>query len=121
MSSSLGKFLRKLRIDRDELLKNMADRLEMSSAMLSSIENEKRKAPRWFADRLAKAYGLDDKAKEEIEYLVETTGPKKGISIDTASMSEGDQRLAFAFARKFSDLEDADKERLRRLLGKEGE
>lgn len=48
MATELGKTLRKIRIDRDELLKDMAEKLDMSPSMLSSIENGTRKPPTGF-------------------------------------------------------------------------
>ena len=40
MLTSLGKFLRKLRIDRGEILKDMADKLGVTVSFLSAVENE---------------------------------------------------------------------------------
>ena len=45
MVTSFGKALRKLRIDRGMVLKNMADMLGVSSAYLSAIELGKRAIP----------------------------------------------------------------------------
>ena len=43
MLTEFGKILRKLRIDRQELLRDMAKNLEVSSAYLSAVETGKRK------------------------------------------------------------------------------
>ena len=43
MLTSIGRFLRKLRIDHGEILKDMADALGVSSAFLSAVENGKKK------------------------------------------------------------------------------
>ena len=40
--TSLGKFLRKLRIDRGELLRTMSNKLGISMSFLSSVENGKK-------------------------------------------------------------------------------
>ena len=45
MITEFGKALRKLRIDRGETLKIMADNLEMTSSYLSAIECGKRNIP----------------------------------------------------------------------------
>ena len=42
MLTSLGKFLRKLRIDNNELLKDMAQKLNVSVSFLSAVENGKK-------------------------------------------------------------------------------
>ena len=45
MITCVGRFLRKLRIDRGEILKTMAETLGVSSAFLSALENGKKKFP----------------------------------------------------------------------------
>ena len=42
--TALGKFLRKLRVDRDERLYDMAENVGVSSAFLSGVENGHKKA-----------------------------------------------------------------------------
>ena len=41
--TKLGIALRKIRLDRQELLKNMADKLKVSSAFLSAVETGKKR------------------------------------------------------------------------------
>ena len=45
MLTSIGRFLRKLRIENGEILKDMAEALGVSSAFLSAVENGKKKMP----------------------------------------------------------------------------
>ena len=45
MLTEFGKFLRKIRIDRQELLRDMAGTLGVSVAYLSAVENGKRNVP----------------------------------------------------------------------------
>ena len=56
MNNSLHKFLRELRAERGELLKNMADKLDLGSAELSSIEHRKTPMPKGFMDKIQKLY-----------------------------------------------------------------
>lgn len=68
----LGKALRKLRISRGEPLKNMADKMGISSAQMSSIEHgrfENIESLYAFMLKLKKAYGLSDM---EFENLIST-------------------------------------------------
>ncbi len=51
-----GRFIRKYRIDHDILLKHMADKLGLSSAFLSAIENGAKSIPFDFEDKLIKIY-----------------------------------------------------------------
>ena len=48
MKGNLGKFLRKLRIDHDEYLKDMAQKLNISISYLSAIENGVKKKDRFY-------------------------------------------------------------------------
>ena len=59
MATTYGKVLRRIRIDRDELLKNMAEKLKMTSAHLSSIENGKRQIPNNMTRSIVDIYELD--------------------------------------------------------------
>ena len=52
MVNSFGKFCRRLRIDRGELLADMANRLGVSSAFLSKVENGGKKPPSWMTEKL---------------------------------------------------------------------
>lgn len=49
--TNLGKKLRKIRIDNDEISSDMARKLEISVSYLSTIENGKRNVPKDFAKK----------------------------------------------------------------------
>ena len=53
MLTSIGRFLRKLRIDQGEILKDMAEKLGVTVSFLSSVENGKKKCPRCGIRRFA--------------------------------------------------------------------
>ena len=63
MLTPLGKFLRKLRLDNDQLLRDMAERLDMPSSTLSAIETGRRKPPQGFAEKIGRAYALADELR----------------------------------------------------------
>ena len=65
MATTYGKVLRRIRIDRDELLKNMAEKLKMTSAYLSSIENGKRQIPNNMTRSIVDIYELDKNQMDE--------------------------------------------------------
>ena len=52
MLSDFGIPIRKVRLERQLLLKDMADTLGVSSAFLSSVEKGKRKVPKGWVDKL---------------------------------------------------------------------
>jgi transcriptional regulator with XRE-family HTH domain len=114
MATELGKFLRKMRIDHNELLKDMADKIGMSTAMLSAIENAKRNVPSGFAEALAQCYGLSEEHLDQLEYCIASSKGQAQISLK--GLSQDDKRLAFSFARRFSELDEEKKLQIRNLV-----
>ncbi|MBP3644812.1 MAG: helix-turn-helix domain-containing protein [Clostridia bacterium] len=112
----LGKFLRKLRIEQGEVLFDMAQKLGVSSAFLSAVENDKRSAPASWIDVLAKEYQLCD---AQLTELSEAIGDSvKQIRMDVGNMSSSKRNCALAFARHFDDFSDDEIERLMSILKK---
>lgn len=64
--TEFGKFLRKLRIDNGELLKDMAIKLSVTPSFLSMVETGKRSAPKKWEEEIEKVYNLSLKQKEEL-------------------------------------------------------
>lgn len=118
MPTQLGVSLRKLRIDQAELLKDMAEKLEMSPAMLSSIENGKRKAQPTFFAKLDRAYALSPEEKERFKKLIADQA-NQSATIRFDGMSTKDRELAVSFARRFSELDSDQKSEISRVLGLE--
>ena len=58
MITEIGKELRKLRIDRDERLLDMSERLDKSSAFISAVERGTKTPPIGFEDLVIKVYQL---------------------------------------------------------------
>lgn len=119
MITEFGKALRKLRIERNEVLKDMADKLQMTSSYLSAIECGKRNIPSDFISRIVDIYQLN---KEEIHILHEA----RDNSIDrieiTLSGNLGQKRdLALQFARKFDDLDNETTKTILNFLKKQGD
>ncbi|WP_375696465.1 helix-turn-helix domain-containing protein [Bartonella sp. AP331QHHD] len=59
MVTSFGKILRKLRIDHSERLLDMAKKLDISVAFLSSVEIGKKSVPVGLEEKIIELYGLD--------------------------------------------------------------
>lgn len=64
MITPLGKELRYIRLENNELLKNMAEKLNITSAYLSSIEHGKVKVTKKFVKNVINKYNLDNEHKE---------------------------------------------------------
>lgn len=67
MLTRFGKQLRKLRIDRGEKLKDMADRLDVTTAYLSAVENGKRTVPDAWVYAIIENYHLSDNEAQELQ------------------------------------------------------
>jgi transcriptional regulator with XRE-family HTH domain len=113
--TELGKFLRKLRIDHGEVMKEMADRLGFTSAYLSAIELGKRSIPEGFSSKIIGMYGLDKTTSESLELLVAANSGE--VHIDIVNANEDDQKLAVFFAKKFPELSEEQKLKIFNVIG----
>lgn len=102
MLTEFGKLLRKIRIDKGMLLKDMAGALSISPAYLSAVETGKKPIPDGFVGRIASLFDY-------------TAGSDEHSALeDSASMSKGEapmkhlpqkhQQAVLAFARNLSHL-----------------
>lgn len=112
--TSLGKKLRMLRLDRGEVMKDMANALDVSSAYLSAIERGKKAPSEKVISGIKKHYALSPAEARELQEAVELS--QTSISIDLHDADEDQRMLATAFARKFRDLEDFQKNQIAKLL-----
>ncbi len=119
MITSIGKFLRKLRIDKGEILRDMADRLKVSSAFLSAVENGKKKVPEAWASKLEELYSLTSEQMEELRDAIVESSETVEINIHNASIAN--RQLAVSFARQFDTLDDKTVKKLFDLLKKRKE
>lgn len=114
MINNFGKFCRKLRIDNNEILYDMAAKLGVSSAFLSKVENGRKKPPKEWRETLITAYGLDDMKIKELDRCMYEA--QNYDSIDISYMNDNDRMTMLSFARKFNNI---DKNKLREFLKKE--
>lgn len=56
-TSELHKYLRNIRIENNELLKNMADKLGLQPSELSAIEHQRKTMPEGFMEMIHQLYG----------------------------------------------------------------
>lgn len=98
--TAFGKYLRKLRIERDLLLKDMADTLNISSAQLSAMELGNRAIQPEIGIKLASAYGLDDMS--EIGRLIDISQPS--LKTDLKDANDTQREVMVMFARAFTDM-----------------
>ncbi len=111
MVNNFGKFCRKLRIDKDELLYDMAGKLGVSSAFLSKVENGRKKPPKEWREILIDSYELNAKQVQELDQCMYEA--QNYDSIDISNWAESDKMMMLSFARKFNAI---DKNALRKFL-----
>lgn len=104
MITEFGKALRKLRIDRGEILKTMAEKLAMTSSYLSAIECGKRNIPDDLIQRLSAIYDLSEKEQQDLAEARDQS--IKSIEIELPTNNAYKRDLALQFARKFDDMDD---------------
>lgn len=117
MLTELGKVLRKIRIDRDEILKDMAAKLQVTVAYLSAVENGKREVPEEWIPEIIDKYALSEEEAKNLEDAAFYS--QKSIKIKLDEESDRNRDLVLAFARRFRDLDDQDFFAMKKLLEKD--
>lgn len=114
MLTSFGKFCRKLRIDNGELLKDMADKLGVTSSYLSAVENGKRNVPQEWLHDISRMYSLND---QQISELKKAMGESQTvIKLDLKALPNEKKDILVAFARKHQGFDDKDWEKINKIL-----
>ena len=116
MLTEFGKALRKIRIDHQELIRDMAKNLSVSSAYLSAVENGKRKASASWIDTIATHYGLDKDQKNQLQEAYDS-------SVETIKLVLSESRpiqrtTAVSFAKALNGLSDEELEKIMRIVEK---
>lgn len=116
MVNNFGKFCRKLRIDKGELLADMAKELGVSSAFLSKVENGGKKPPREWREKIIALYQLDNEKTAELdECLFEAINSD---SLDMSGYSTDDRNMLLSFARKLNTMDDYKRCQFKKLIEK---
>ncbi len=119
MITSVGKFLRKLRIDNGEILRDMAQVLKVSPAFLSAVENGKKKVPDAWLSKLKVAYSLTEGQMQDLQNAIMESSDIVELNIKNASA--GNRELALSFARQFDSLDEKTCEKLFDILNRHKE
>ena len=119
MVTKLGIFLRKLRLDNNEIMKDMAKKLGVSPSFLSAVENGKKKMPDTWLDSIINLYDLDEEKQNELMISIEESQKKVEIALDEFSGSK--KRLLLSFARELKGMDESDLEIIKNLLKKGGD
>jgi transcriptional regulator with XRE-family HTH domain len=112
MITELGKELRKLRIDGNERLLDMAARIGKSAAFISAVETGKKSPPPGFEELVAHAYGMTDGAAGRLRAAADKS--RKVFSIAPATSLGRD--TAGLLARRMNTLSDEQLEAIKEIL-----
>ena len=121
MLTSLGRFLRKLRIDRNELLRDMAEKLRVSVSFLSAVENGKKHMPATWNTQICEIYELSEDQRSEFTRAIAET--EETLEMNLAGTGINSRRLAVSFARNLPYFTDEQVEAMQRIMqgGREAE
>jgi len=103
MVTPLGKELRIIRLNSNEILKDMANKIGITPSYLSSIENGKRTPTRALVNKIISIYKLDEKQSQNIQEAFYKTIDE--ITISSKNLNKEHQNLGLVFARKFNGLD----------------
>lgn len=91
--TDFGKYLRKLRIDKEEKLEDMAGKLDVSSAYLSAIELGKRNIPENMIYKIANNYELSERDISDLRYIIFIS--QKSIKVDMSCLTDEDKKVLY--------------------------
>ena len=116
MLTKFGKELRKIRIEHDQILKDMADKLNVTAAYLSAVENGNRKMPDSWINIITVEYNLSSEAADQLQRLAYED--RNNISVCFDRENNNETNLALSFARKFKDLNNEQIQEIQKILDK---
>ncbi len=116
MLNPFGKALRKLRIDRGWLLKDMAQGIGVATSFLSGVETGRKAIPAGLVDRIAAWAQLSAQETTKLQQAAMTSQKEFKIAV-RPDFSDGDREAAALLAR-FGELPRAKRDRLHELLKK---
>lgn len=114
MLTEFGRYLRKLRIDRGELLRDMAQKLNVSSAYLSAVETGKRNIPLNWTKQIATLYSLTPNEIDDLTEAAEQSAQE--IRISFAQATDSQKQAALSFAKALDGLSDDDLKRIMEVV-----
>lgn len=116
MLTEFGKVLRKIRIDRQELLRDMAGTLGVSVAYLSAVENGKRNAPVSWINKIILEYHLDSAEAKQLRNAFDES--QEEIKISLQHVSSQQRNTVISFAKALEGLSDEELEKIMKVIQK---
>lgn len=117
-TTAIGKELRKLRIDEDERLFDMAKRLEKSSAFVSAVETGKKSPPSGFEELVIQTYRLMGKAADDLRNAADRSRKAFTLEADTDLERDTAGLMARRMNSRMNSLSADELERILSILRK---
>lgn len=118
-STNLAKFLRILRVQNDELLGNMADKMGIKPSYLSSIEANRRPLTDELRAKLVESYNLDEEQQQKLDNLVAEANRTVEVNLESVrdeSLLPEYVDTALLFAKDLSKMSSIELSRIKSLL-----
>ena len=116
-SRKLSILLKSIRVNNNEMLMEMAKKLDVSSTFLSAIENGKKKVPDDFKDKLCANYSLSDGEIKELNEGIVINNDR--VDLNLSELSGPKKELAISLGRSFDTLSDEAVDELLNIISKE--
>ncbi len=113
-TTEFGKEIRKLRIDKNMTLLNMANKIGMSIAHLSAVETGRRNIHPVLVNKLLSVFTLDDERKEILSTLAYECN--KSIKLNLSNTTHQCRQMTTAFGRRFQSLSTDDIKSIQKIL-----
>ena len=114
MLTEFGQYLRKLRIDCGDYLKDMADKLGVTSSYLSAVETGKRNIPDGWVKKIIQFYNLDVIDQDGLKNAADNSA--RAVTMDLSNMAPKRKETALLFTRKFEEVDETTIDEIRKLL-----
>lgn len=114
--TDIGKYLAKLRIENDESMATMAQKIDVSTSFISAVETGKRHMPSTMINKIVDTYSLDDDEKSSFYKAISTSDCKAEITFKVGENAADSNAIALAFASTFSSLTDDQLEQIKKII-----
>lgn len=114
MATEFGKEVQQLRQLAGMTLYEVAEKMGMSSAFLSAVENGRKRVPEDFVEKLGRAVPAARVQSDVLESLANQARKQVVVPLPKASRQDAD--LATSLARKFNSLSEEQKKYIRAIL-----
>lgn len=114
-----GKELKKILIEKNYRIYDLAKALSVSSSFISSIVTGKKNVPNDFNEKIAKILSLDSNELEKLNTKAALS--KDHCKIDLSQCNHTAKNIILSFQRNLSDLDDETLEKINEILNKRGD